>query len=1264
MRTKGVLESITAEFGEAGGKEPYEGPRIENGYALAIASQAQKHTGGVVFVLTPTEREAEELMNDVRLFTACPCTLFPAWETLPSEQLSPSAKTVTARLKILETLNRLRKQQDTAARGSERVSEAASEGVSVGASEQASEAVSAQASQATSEAVLEGASLILFTSLRAFVQPMVPGLEEIPTMRVTEGAELEDGFFQRLQFFGYKRVDMVAARGEYAMRGGIVDIALASEEDPVRFELFGDTVTDMRPFGLTDQLSRENERIEAIEIYPVRELLLTEAVKERARKLEAHGFHTPETASMLSTLAAGIVREGMESYIDLLCPTTVSLTHYLPRNTLGVIVDHERCRVRALELQRTNESFTKAGIQNSQYDSLAQFLDFEPLLATGEFSHLLQLSVFHTGNTDETEAVIRPLQTHGVRAEEVAQSIRNLARENWKIIVAIDHDSGFERAKELLLDAGAAPHTSEKLPDRLEAGTLYTIPIPLHHGFSLPQNKIAVFGAKEFFGLNRYSAMRAKSSRGKRGVKRGKAVVNPLELKAGDYLVHEFHGVGRFRELMLKEVSVGVGSQRRRIAREFIVLEYAPARKDVPYDKLYVPVDKLDHLSYYVGSDNPQLSKMGGSDWVRKKQSARKAIHEIAIGLVKLYAQRKQARGHAFAPDNAWQRELEERFPYRETADQQRAIDEVKADMELDRPMDRLISGDVGFGKTEIAVRAAFKAVQDNMQVAVLVPTTLLVRQHIETFRERFAGFPVRVQPLSRFQTAKENRKTLQELAAGTIDVVIGTHKLLGKGVRFHSLGLIIIDEEQRFGVEHKEKLKALKSNVDVLSMSATPIPRTLEMAVTGIREMSVLTVGPEDRKPVLTYVGQRNQERIAAAIRREMMREGQVFFVHNRIQSIYAIQAELAELVPEARIALAHGKLSEDELEDVVIDFWQRKYDVLLCTTIIETGLDIANANTIIVDRADRYGLSQLHQLRGRVGRSSEQAYAYFFYDENRTPTENAYERLETIAQHNMLGAGMQIALKDLEIRGAGNLLGSEQAGHIAGVGFDLYMRMVGEMIGTLRGERTRVDEELSLELPVEARIPEWYIESERLRLEAYRKFSAAGSVAAGPLLAAAEAAAEEDSRKIEHAKAQGRILRLIGELRDRYGEPPEEVLLLAVLTDLRAYAAIAGVRKMRVSGGKLVFERTHGEEADIRIACEHFENAEFIAEFGRVVIPLPRTILDYDVFAQNERPLPLTLAGQTLADGCTLKRRQDFALIRHSKKVLEALVELNVFG
>jgi transcription-repair coupling factor (superfamily II helicase) len=545
-----------------------------------------------------------------------------------------------------------------------------------------------------------------------------------------------------------------------------------------------------------------------------------------------------------------------------------------------------------------------------------------------------------------------------------------------------------------------------------------------------------------------------------------------------------------------------------------------------------------------------------------------------------------KSRGHAFGPDTPWQHELEEAFAFVETPDQLTTIDEVKRDMEREIPMDRLLAGDVGYGKTEVAIRAAFKAIQDGKQVAMLVPTTLLARQHTDTVEARFAGFPVVVRSLSRFQTAKEVKETLAGLADGSVDMVIGTHRLLAESVKFRQLGLIIIDEEQRFGVEHKEKLKEMKTNVDILSMSATPIPRTLEMAITGIREMSTLATPPEERHPILTYIGAYSEKQVAAAIRRELIREGQVFFVHNRVSTIEAVAHQLAELVPEARIAVAHGQMSESALEQVVVDFWEKKFDVLVSTTIIETGIDIPNANTLIIDRAENFGLSQLHQIRGRVGRSRERAYAYFFYAPDKPLTETAHDRLATIAQNNELGGGMQIAMKDLEIRGAGNLLGGEQSGHIAGVGFDLYLRMIGEAVADFKGEKIEAPAELKLELPVDAHIPSTYVDSERLRLEAYHKLSAASG--------------EKGSR--------AQLDAILAELEDRYGTAPEAVRNLIEVTELRQQANRLGLKDFNVLGLQVKLQPVDLSEAQQVQLTHLFPGTRYLQSAQTLMVPAPR--------------------------------------------------------
>ncbi|MDD6790545.1 MAG: transcription-repair coupling factor, partial [Thermobifida fusca] len=668
---------------------------------------------------------------------------------------------------------------------------------------------------------------------------------------------------------------------------------------------------------------------------------------------------------------------------------------------------------------------------------------------------------------DDHSVVVGASATDAYRGdtERAIADVKSWLHEGWRVVLLTPGQGPAERLASMLRDAGLGTQLRDALPEPPEPAVATVTTGLLEHGFVWRSVRTVLLTETDLVGQR-------SSTRDMRRMPSRRRGVDPLQLKPGDYVVHEQHGIGRYVEMVSRTIQGAT--------REYLVIEYAPSKRGQPGDRLFVPTDQLDEVTRYVGGDSPTLSKMGGSDWAKAKSRARKAVREIAGDLIRLYSARHASPGHAFSPDTPWQRELEDAFPYVETPDQLAAIEEVKRDMEKPVPMDRLICGDVGYGKTEVAVRAAFKAVQDGKQVAVLVPTTLLVQQHLSTFTERYASFPVTVRPLSRFQSDAEIERIREGMRTGEVDVVIGTHRLLSPETQFKDLGLVIIDEEQRFGVEHKEALKRLRTQVDVLSMSATPIPRTLEMGLTGIREMTTILTPPEERHPVLTFVGPYDEKQIAAAIRRELMREGQVFFVHNRVASIERAAATVSRLVPEARVAWAHGQMNEHQLERVMVDFWEKKFDVLVCTTIVETGLDISNANTLIVERADLLGLAQLHQIRGRVGRGRERAYAYFLYPPEKPLTETAHERLATIAQHTEMGAGMYVAMKDLEIRGAGNLLGGEQSGHIAGVGFDLYVRMVGEAVADYRrqleaggpaaGGAEEAPLEVKIELPVDA--------------------------------------------------------------------------------------------------------------------------------------------------------------------------------------------------
>ncbi|BCJ52215.1 transcription-repair-coupling factor [Actinoplanes sp. NBRC 14428] len=1079
--------------------------------------------GRPVLAVTATSREADDLADALGcLISADGVAVYPSWETLPHERLSPRSDTVGRRLAVLRRL-----------------------------------AHPAEAGSAPLQVVV--------APVRSLLQPQLKGLGDLEPVELRPGgaAELEQ-VARRLSDMAYARVDLVTKRGEFAVRGGILDVFPPTDEHPSRVEFWGDEVEEIRTFAVADQ--RTIDPAERLWAPPCRELLLTPQVRARAAELsEQH----PELAEILDKLAEGIPVEGMESLAPALLQGTDSmelLIDCMPAGTHVLLCDPERIRTRAHDLTRTSDEFLEAGWAAAAVGGqapidvgAAAFRTLGDVRAHAATLHQpwWTVSPFGLADADEQpDAGLPWLETPSVEVSpdagdavslkaqpvplyhgdtaRLAADLRQWTGDRWAVALVFEGHGTAQRATELLRDAGLGVTPVDSIATAVEPGQLLVTCGGLNHGFVDEVSRLAVITGNDISGGRGASTkdMRKMPSRRRN-------TIDPLELKPGDFVVHEQHGIGRYVELVQRTVN---GADR-----EYLVIEYAPSKRGQPGDRLFVPTDQLDQLSRYVGGESPTLHKMGGSDWQKSKARARKAVREIAAQLIQLYAARQASQGHAFGPDTPWQRELEDAFPYTETPDQLAAIHEVKHDMELAVPMDRLICGDVGYGKTEIAVRAAFKAVQDGKQVAILVPTTLLVQQHYNTFAERMSQFPVNIKQLSRFQTPKEAALALEQAADGTADIVIGTHRLLANSTRFKNLGLIIVDEEQRFGVEHKEQLKALRASVDVLTMSATPIPRTLEMAITGIREMSTIATPPEERHPVLTFVGAQDDKQVAAAIHRELLRDGQVFYLHNRVESIDRAARKLRELVPEARIAVAHGQMSEEQLEKVMVGFWEKEFDVLVCTTIVESGIDIANANTLIVERADLLGLSQLHQIRGRVGRGRERAYAYFLYPREKPLTEQAHERLATIAQHTELGAGMYVAMKDLEIRGAGNLLGGEQSGHIEGVGFDLYVRMVGEAVQAFKGERPEEEPEVKVDLPIDAHLPTDYIAVERLRLEMYRKLA--------------------------EARDGVRLDEVVAEMTDRYGEPPEQVVNLIAVARFRLVARAYGLTDVSMQGKHLRF-------------------------------------------------------------------------------------------
>ena len=1152
----------------AGSGEPVVDVSLAPGAHAAMVAALARAEETPVLAVTATGREADDLIARLGCLLedgGAGVGAFPSWETLPHERLSPRSDTVGRRL---ATLRRLAHP----------------------------DASDPQA----------GPVRVVVASVRALLQPIVQGLGELVPVRLRAGEERDPAeVVEALVAAAYTRTDMVERRGEFAVRGGILDVFPPTEEHPVRVEFWGDTVEEVRWFKVADQRSLEVTE-HGLYAPPCREVLLTEEVRGRARELVGT---LPGAAEMLGKIAEGIAVEGMESLAPVLVDGMETLVDVLPEGARVVVLDPERVRTRAHDLVATSEEFLQASWAAAATADGAAPIDLQNALGTasswslGEMrGHALtsgrpwwSLTAFvadeeladdagadaDPGEDEQVRTIVvpsTPVEAYRSDAESVARDVRSWVAEGRRVVLSPDGPGMARRVAEILGEHDVPHRITSPLEsvEDLSADVATVTTGVVGRGFVLTDSGVVVVGETDMTGQHTTTGGSTRDMR--RMPSRRRQQVDPLALRPGDFVVHEQHGVGRFVEMAQRTVQGAT--------REYVVLEYASSkpRGHGQPDRLYLPTDQLDQLTRYVGGEAPTLNRLGGSDWQKTKSRARRHVKQIAAELIRLYSARMATTGHAFGPDTPWQRELEDAFAFVETPDQLSTIDEVKEDMEKSVPMDRLICGDVGYGKTEIAVRAAFKAIQDGKQVAVLVPTTLLGQQHFQTFSERYAQFPDTVRALSRFQSDKAAKETIEGLADGSVDLVIGTHRLFGANVRFKDLGLVVIDEEQRFGVEHKEQLKALRTNVDVLAMSATPIPRTLEMAVTGIREMSTLATPPEERHPVLTFVGAYDEKQIAAAIRRELLREGQVFYVHNKVGSIEKAASRIRELVPEARVETAHGQMGEARLEQVVLDFWERRFDVLVSTTIVETGLDIANANTLILERADTFGLSQLHQLRGRVGRGRERAYAYFLYPPEKPLTETAVDRLQTIATNTDLGAGMAVAMKDLEIRGAGNLLGGEQSGHIEGVGFDLYVRMVGEAVASFKGEKDEAPTEVKIELPVDAHLPHDYVPGERLRLEAYRKL--------------AQVKDEEELAAIRE------------ELVDRYGEPPEPVQTLLEVARLRTVARAAGIADIGVQGQMIRFAPVEDLRESQQLRLTRLYPGTIVkAALRQILVPVPKT-------------------------------------------------------
>ncbi len=1048
--------------------------------AVTVAALAQLGERRPMIIAVPTTTDADRLTNDLRVFLdPDEVESFPAWETLPFERVSPGVETMGRRLRVLWHL-----------RDPERCPK------------------------------------VIVAPIRALIQRLGPGHDTIEPILVGQGDRIDQTeLTTALVEMGYRREYQVEHRGEFAVRGSIVDVFPSTDDVPFRIDLWGDEVERLTEFGVGDQ--RSTSAVSEVQIFPARELMLDDAVRERAELLMAS---EPWGRDQWDRLSDGQLFDGMESWLPWLAERDQVLFDVVGPGGMVMLVEPGRLRDRATDILAEEADLARTLARTwgaisddaspGDADGLPRLhLPFDRLLASCD-APAWALPIVPDG--PKTPGISAsgwdPIVGDGTSS---GQRLSSMLDRGYSLTVGADGTGSGARLSKLLLDQGAdLPFDADGSADVTAPGGRITV-APLERGFVLPNLDVAVLTEAEVTGRRRAHRKARKRKRN------AQAFFD--DLKVGDYVVHQQHGVARFAG-MVKRAIGGV-------ERDYLLLEYRGN------DKLYIPTEQIDTVRHYTGGDSPSLSRLNGQEWQKTKAKVQSAVEEIAQELVVLYQTRISTPGHVFAEDTPWQRELEESFPFQETPDQLDAVVAIKSDMEQTAPMDRLVVGDVGFGKTEVALRAAFKAVQEGKQVAVLVPTTLLAQQHFQTFTERMAGYPVRIEVLSRFLTNAQAKKVSQGITDGDVDLVIGTHRLLSADIKFKDLGLLVVDEEQRFGVTHKEAIKQMRSNVDVLTLTATPIPRTLEMSLTGIRDLSLLNTPPADRQPILTYVGEYDDRAVAEAIRRELLREGQVFFVHNRVMDIEHVAARLKESVPEARIAVAHGQMDEGSLERVVIDFWEGEYDVLVCTTIIESGIDMPSVNTLVVDRADLLGLGQLHQLRGRVGRSGQRAYAYLFTPPDKVLTEEAYERLKTIGEATDLGSGFKIAMRDLEIRGAGNMLGTGQSGHIAAVGYDLYCQMVTEAVSELKGESKPEIIEIAIDLPVPAFLPDDYVSREEHRLEAYRRLAS--------------------------VMTSEQVADIRTEWEDRYGPLPAPAEALLDAAQLRAASHFYGIRDITVTKG-----------------------------------------------------------------------------------------------
>lgn len=989
----------------------------------------------------------------------------------------------------------------------------------------------------------------IFITSTSGLRRLVPEPKDVIEARITleVGAEYEfQTLISDLNALGYQRVEQVEKKGEFAVRGSVVDIFPLNQDDPIRMDFFDIEIDSLRTFDQATQRSIEN--IEKIEVLPATDLIINEtklnqAIKTMNNELaQAQKKLSEENFEALQQNINEVIERWKHHqliqedtmYAKQLYAAKTSLLDYLTKGTL-VLDDYPRILDAETDIENNEASWIVDQLKNNVLlDNESFGVDIRTLIKKKSVPQLF-LSMFQKGmgrlKFDQlTEITTRAVQDFFGQMPVLKGEVERWLARKQTVLIFANSKERQGKITEVLHDFEI---TAQKVnADRIQMAAVNIIGQSFPQGFDMPSTKLVVLTEKELF------AKVPKKRPRQQHVENAERLKSYTELKTGDYVVHVNHGIGKFMGMTTMEVDG--------VHQDYMTIQYKGS------GQLFIPVTQLNLVQKYVAAEgkSPKLNKLGGSDWAKTKKNVASKIEDIADDLIELYAKREAEKGFAFKPDDSYQRQFDNDFPYTETPDQLRSIEEIKKDMERERPMDRLLVGDVGYGKTEVALRAAFKAVESGKQVAILVPTTILAQQHFDTMNERFEGYPIATGILSRFQTGAQVKETLEGLKDGSVDVIVGTHRLLSKDVEFKDLGLLVIDEEQRFGVKHKERIKELKSQVDVLTLTATPIPRTLNMSMIGVRDLSVIETPPTNRYPIQTYVMEENAGAIREGIMREMRRNGQVFYLHNRVQDIEKVVAEIEALVPEARVGYIHGQMTEKQLEDILFEFIAGEYDVLVTTTIIETGIDIPNANTLFVENADHMGLSQLYQLRGRIGRSSRVAYAYFLYQKNRVLTELGEKRLEAIKDFTELGSGFKIAMRDLSIRGAGNLLGKQQHGFIDSVGYDLYSQMLADAVKKKQGKKVKRRSDSEISLGIEGFLPSSYIEDEQQKIEFYKR--------------------------LRQANSHEEVVDIQDDMLDRFGDYPAEVDNLLQITDLKIIADQVQVERITRKDGILTVTMT----------------------------------------------------------------------------------------